>query len=85
MAGGIMHTEMAVCHLYSLWLLEAYDGTLEYLLPNDEHEADQLDMVHEMTLTVMHRKLHFAPVDPSIQRALDLGTGTGIVSLTIHK
>jgi methylase of polypeptide subunit release factors len=51
-----------------------------YLLPNDEAEADRLDLMHEMSLTIMDRKLHLAPLDPSIQRALDIGTGTGIVS-----
>lgn len=48
-----------------------------YLLPNDDSEADRLDMVHEMVLTMMHRKLFLAPIK-SPQRAIDLGTGTGI-------
>ncbi|KAL1971009.1 hypothetical protein VTN77DRAFT_2843 [Rasamsonia byssochlamydoides] len=52
------------------------DGT--YLLPNDEDEADRLDMLHEMSLTIMDRKLFFAPIGDSPQRVLDLGTGTGI-------
>ncbi|KAL1961874.1 hypothetical protein VTN77DRAFT_954 [Rasamsonia byssochlamydoides] len=52
------------------------DGS--YLLPNDEDEADRLDMVHEMTLTIMERKLFFAPIGPSLQRVLDIATGTGI-------
>ncbi|KAL1970930.1 hypothetical protein VTN77DRAFT_2764 [Rasamsonia byssochlamydoides] len=49
-----------------------------YLLPNDEDEADRLDMVHEMTLTIMGKKLFFAPIEPSLQRVLDIATGTGI-------
>ncbi|KKA25125.1 hypothetical protein T310_0830 [Rasamsonia emersonii CBS 393.64] len=52
------------------------DGS--YLLPNDEKEADRLDMGHELTLMVMERKLFFAPIGPSPQRVIDLGTGTGI-------
>ncbi|KAL1963448.1 hypothetical protein VTN77DRAFT_8349 [Rasamsonia byssochlamydoides] len=53
-----------------------HDGA--YLLPNDEDEANRLDMMHEMTLTMMDRKLLLAPIGDSPQRALDLGTGTGI-------
>ncbi|KAL1967723.1 hypothetical protein VTN77DRAFT_2980 [Rasamsonia byssochlamydoides] len=52
------------------------DGT--YLLPNDDTEADRLDMVHEMTLEIMGRKLFLAPIGPSPQRVIDLATGTGI-------
>lgn len=46
-------------------------------MPNDESESDRLDMVHEMVLTMMHRKLFLAPIK-SPQRVIDLGTGTGI-------
>ncbi|KKA18017.1 UMTA methyltransferase family protein [Rasamsonia emersonii CBS 393.64] len=49
-----------------------------YLLPNDEDESDRLDMVHEMVLTIMDRRLFFAPISEAPQRVLDLGTGTGI-------
>lgn len=48
-------------------------------MPNDEEEADRLDMAHELSLTIMDRKLFFAPVDPSAQHVLDLCTGTGLV------
>ncbi|KAL1962435.1 hypothetical protein VTN77DRAFT_9706 [Rasamsonia byssochlamydoides] len=51
------------------------DGS--YLLPNDKTESDRLDMLHEMTLTIMGRKLFLAPIS-SPQRVIDLGTGTGI-------
>ncbi|KAN0075178.1 S-adenosyl-L-methionine-dependent methyltransferase [Elaphomyces granulatus] len=49
-----------------------------YLLPNDDEEADRLDMVHEMTLLMMGRRLFLAPLPPSPQRVIDVGTGTGI-------
>lgn len=52
------------------------DGT--YLLPNDEDEADRLDMIHEMMLTLMDRKLYLAPIGNTPQHVIDLGTGTGI-------
>ncbi|KAL1963786.1 hypothetical protein VTN77DRAFT_7852 [Rasamsonia byssochlamydoides] len=49
-----------------------------YLMPNDEIEADRLDMLHEMSLTIMDRKLFLAPIGDSPQHVMDLGTGTGI-------
>lgn len=49
-----------------------------YLLPNDEEEKDRLDMLHEMFLTLLDRKLYLAPIGESPRRVLDLGTGTGI-------
>ncbi|KAL1987707.1 hypothetical protein VTN96DRAFT_2547 [Rasamsonia emersonii] len=52
-----------------------------YLLPNDEDEADRLDLLHEMTLTMMDRKLFLAPIGDSPQHVIDLGTGTGIWAL----
>jgi Methylase involved in ubiquinone/menaquinone biosynthesis len=51
------------------------DGS--YLLPNDEAENDRLDIVHELCLTLLHRKLYLAPIK-NPQRVIDLGTGTGI-------
>lgn len=51
------------------------DGT--YLLPNDEDEKDRLDMLHEMMMVLLDRKLFRAPVK-SPRRVIDLGTGTGI-------
>ncbi|KAL1975821.1 hypothetical protein VTN31DRAFT_4213 [Thermomyces dupontii] len=51
------------------------DGS--YLLPNDEAENDRLDMVHELCLQLLHRKLYLAPIK-SPQRVIDLGTGTGL-------
>ncbi|KAL1995095.1 hypothetical protein VTN49DRAFT_1282 [Thermomyces lanuginosus] len=51
------------------------DGS--YLLPNDESESDRLDMLHELMLQVLHRKLYLAPLK-NPQRAIDLATGTGI-------
>ncbi|KAL1966263.1 hypothetical protein VTN77DRAFT_4616 [Rasamsonia byssochlamydoides] len=49
-----------------------------YLIPNDEDECDRLDMMHEMMLVMMERRLFLAPIGSSPQRVLDLGTGTGI-------
>ncbi|KAL1995838.1 hypothetical protein VTN49DRAFT_704 [Thermomyces lanuginosus] len=51
------------------------DGS--YLLPNDDTENERLDMVHEMFLELLHKKLYLAPIKKP-QRVIDLGTGTGI-------
>ncbi|KAL1990673.1 hypothetical protein VTN49DRAFT_6512 [Thermomyces lanuginosus] len=51
------------------------DGS--YLLPNDESENDRLDMLHELCLKMLHRKLYLAPIKRP-QRVIDLATGTGI-------
>ncbi|KAL1994558.1 hypothetical protein VTN49DRAFT_2028 [Thermomyces lanuginosus] len=48
-----------------------------YLLPNDEPENDRMDMLHELSLVLMHRKLYLAPIK-NPQRVIDLATGTGI-------
>lgn len=52
--------------------------------PNDENESDRLDTMHEMMLVMLDRKLYLAPISDSVQRALDLGTGTGIVCSLLH-
>lgn len=52
-------------------------GVTEYLGPNDEQGSDRLDMLHEMLLGMMNRKLFLAPVECSPGRVLDLGAGTG--------
>ncbi|KAL1993674.1 hypothetical protein VTN49DRAFT_2343 [Thermomyces lanuginosus] len=51
------------------------DGS--YLLPNDEPENDRLDMVHEMCLVMLHRKLYLAPIK-NPQQVIDLATGTSL-------
>ncbi|KAL1971475.1 hypothetical protein VTN31DRAFT_2096 [Thermomyces dupontii] len=51
------------------------DGS--YLLPNDESENDRLDMMHELCLQLLHRRLYLAPIK-NPQRVIDLATGTGL-------
>ncbi|KAL1993442.1 hypothetical protein VTN49DRAFT_3391 [Thermomyces lanuginosus] len=51
------------------------DGS--YLLPNDESESDRLDMLHELCLMALHRKLYLAPIKKP-RRVIDLATGTGL-------
>ena len=57
---------------------------LPYLLPNDETENDRLDVLHEMCLQVLHRKLYLGPIK-SPQRVINLATGTGIWAIDFCK
>ncbi|KAF7528722.1 hypothetical protein PCG10_010258 [Penicillium crustosum] len=49
-----------------------------YVLPNDEPEQDRQDLLHHVRNLVLNGRLFRAPLDEHIQRALDIGTGTGI-------
>ncbi len=51
-------------------------------MPNDEKENDRLDMHHHLATLILRGKLHRAPIAENPQRVLDVGTGTGICSLT---
>ncbi|MCJ1368523.1 hypothetical protein MMC16_007667 [Acarospora aff. strigata] len=50
----------------------------KYIYPNDDKESDRLDIVHKMFEVRLGGKLHKAPLGKSLQRVLDIGTGTGI-------
>ncbi|KDB27304.1 hypothetical protein H109_00881 [Trichophyton interdigitale MR816] len=50
-----------------------------YLFPNDEQESERLDIHHALIDTLLHGRLHIAPISKDPQRVLDLCTGTGIV------
>ncbi|KXT02650.1 hypothetical protein AC578_1143 [Pseudocercospora eumusae] len=49
----------------------------KYIFPNDEREADRLDLQHHLLRITYANKLCFAPLDDP-KRCLDVGTGTGI-------
>ena len=49
-----------------------------YYLPNDEPEQARLDLLHHIFLLSLDGALYTAPIDKSIKRCLDFGTGTGI-------
>jgi hypothetical protein len=49
------------------------------ILPNDETEQERLDLIHHFFLLVLRGELYLAPLEVGkVQRALDLGTGTGM-------
>ncbi|KAH6701342.1 S-adenosyl-L-methionine-dependent methyltransferase [Leptodontidium sp. MPI-SDFR-AT-0119] len=52
----------------------------KYLMPNDEPERDRLDLQHRLFCLTLGESLHLARL-PTIHRALDIGTGTGIWSI----
>ncbi|KAF2461741.1 S-adenosyl-L-methionine-dependent methyltransferase [Lineolata rhizophorae] len=49
-----------------------------YHLPNDELEADRLDLQHHLFRLTVGGALHLAPLPPNVHDVLDVGTGTGI-------
>jgi len=49
-----------------------------YWAPNDEHQNENLDILHHKYMKLLDGKLLLAPIKKDIKRALDLGTGTGI-------
>jgi len=52
----------------------------KYIFPNDEREADRLDLQHHLFRITFANKLYFSPLDDP-RRCLDVGTGTGIWAL----
>ncbi|KAL3461116.1 S-adenosyl-L-methionine-dependent methyltransferase [Aspergillus heterothallicus] len=49
-----------------------------YWGPNDEEQNEQLDIAHHIFTLLLDDQLVLAPIGKDIQRALDVGTGTGI-------
>lgn len=49
-----------------------------YSLPNDDKENERLDIHHALIYKAMGGRLYFAPINPNLQRAIDIATGTGI-------
>ncbi|DAA77364.1 TPA_exp: hypothetical protein A8136_6624 [Trichophyton benhamiae CBS 112371] len=53
-----------------------------YMFPNDEQENERLDIHHALIDTLLHGRLHIAPISKDPQRVLDLCTGTGIWAIS---
>lgn len=53
-------------------------GKNMYGMPMDEQELDRNDFQHHKWLLLLEGRLFLAPIRDSVQRILDLGTGTGI-------
>ncbi|KAF2261391.1 S-adenosyl-L-methionine-dependent methyltransferase [Lojkania enalia] len=56
-----------------------YQGYMEakYVLPMDEQEIERLDFQHHIVWLTLNKEPNFAPIK-SVNRALDVGCGTGI-------
>ncbi|EFE39822.1 hypothetical protein TRV_05460 [Trichophyton verrucosum HKI 0517] len=54
------------------------------MFPNDEQENERLDIHHALIDTLLHGRLHIAPISKDPQRVLDLCTGTGIVRASTY-
>ncbi|KAK6337837.1 hypothetical protein TWF696_001316 [Orbilia brochopaga] len=48
-----------------------------YLIPNDEIQQEQLDLMHHVFMLRLGGKLYMAPIE-NPQKIMDVGTGTGI-------
>lgn len=53
-------------------------GSHQYWGPNDEQQNETLDIQHHVFTLAMDGQLHFAPLSDKIEKAVDIGTGTGI-------
>ncbi|KAL2755477.1 hypothetical protein ACRALDRAFT_1071246 [Sodiomyces alcalophilus JCM 7366] len=54
-------------------------GNAQYWASNDDQANETLDLIHHASTLSLGGKLYLAPLDKKrVQRALDLGTGTGI-------
>jgi SAM-dependent methyltransferase len=82
--GGItrMASRVSRCHQSLTFIHRCQCHTnypcLEYAFPNDEAEADRLDMQHAMMSHLLGDVLFWAPIGKEPSNVLDLGTGTGI-------
>ncbi|KAK4184084.1 Demethylmenaquinone methyltransferase [Podospora australis] len=46
--------------------------------PNDESQAESMDIHHHMCTLLLDGKLFLAPIPDDVQKVIDIGTGTGI-------
>jgi len=61
-----------------------YNGyRAKHWAPNDEKQADTMDLLHHSFSLAMQGELHLAPIGSNPQKILDLGTGTGIYAIDI--
>ncbi len=57
--------------------MRCHSDGIEYGLPVDDFELDRIDMNHHKYTLLQNDNLFLAPLPPSPQKILDLGTGTG--------
>ncbi|KAF4420511.1 hypothetical protein FACUT_11165 [Fusarium acutatum] len=50
----------------------------EYSFPNDEQQLESVDISHHYLSVLLDGQLYLAPIGDNVQKALDVGTGSGI-------
>ncbi|KAF5572427.1 methyltransferase [Fusarium pseudoanthophilum] len=50
----------------------------EYSFPNDEQQLESVDISHHYLTVLLDGQLYLAPIGENVQKALDVGTGSGI-------
>ncbi|KAF4338324.1 hypothetical protein FBEOM_7789 [Fusarium beomiforme] len=50
----------------------------DYAFPNDEQQLESVDISHHYLTVLLDGQLYLAPIGDNIQKALDVGTGSGI-------
>ncbi|RBA13262.1 hypothetical protein FPRO05_13689 [Fusarium proliferatum] len=50
----------------------------EYSFPNDEQQLESVDISHHYLTVLLDGQLYLAPIGDNVQKALDVGTGSGI-------
>ncbi|KAI1047194.1 hypothetical protein LB505_011652 [Fusarium chuoi] len=50
----------------------------EYSFPNDEQQLESVDISHHYLTILLDGQLYLAPIGDNVQKALDVGTGSGI-------
>ncbi|KAH7142171.1 S-adenosyl-L-methionine-dependent methyltransferase [Dactylonectria macrodidyma] len=53
-------------------------GNASYWGSNDDRQSEAMDIAHHMWTLAQDGKIHMAPLEPDIQKALDIGCGTGM-------
>ncbi|KAI6758635.1 hypothetical protein HG530_010875 [Fusarium avenaceum] len=53
-------------------------GNAHYWASNDEQQNESMDIVHHFLCLLLDDRLYLSPLKDGIQKALDIGTGTGI-------
>lgn len=49
----------------------------EYSFPNDEQQLESVDISHHYLTVLLDGQLYLAPIGDNVQKALDVGTGSG--------
>ncbi|KAF5009232.1 hypothetical protein FDECE_4525 [Fusarium decemcellulare] len=60
-------------------------GNVQYWGSNDDLQNESMDINHHLLTLAIGDKLNLAPLKNNIEKAVDIGTGTGIWAMLVHK